>query len=329
MAHLLELPTEVVLRILSHVEPSQILIFLSISTVFSHLADNEGFWKALAKPLGITAGCQPYTSWKQLYLSGDLLEMCPHLVECMQSITADILQSVCISTASERLYCVCRRTHIPLCPDFGICLGCDDKIPHCLRFKPCSHPVTLKLAMINFAALNCSICQKEIGKPCSPLTERHWARNVIQLLMASSGPDRLEQRRVVEQTQFKLWFHTWDVDVGQKFVAPHGKYLVDTAWFNAWTDFLKGASDEVPGPLSSKGLLRVDGSIDPTMTVGKDFVVLSEIARFYITRVYGLEDRLLSMENIMANPEYARLVHSVRVQDYLRYHRSAAASVVQ
>lgn len=117
MKGLLDLPNEIMLRILHYVEPVQISTFLSTLRNLITLEDNEQLWQSLAGTFGITCK-QPYGSWKELGFSGDLMTTCPHLqaVDCPCSLLR------ATSAIKHDTPCSCGQQSWA-CLEYGICLG--------------------------------------------------------------------------------------------------------------------------------------------------------------------------------------------------------------
>lgn len=67
---------------------------------------------------------------------------------------------------------------------------------------------------------------------------------------------------------------------------------------HALTHTLIGKSDQVPGSLSNARLYLVDGSLDPTLTLGQDFELIGSLSRWYIERIYGVVDKILTAGKI-------------------------------
>lgn len=61
--------------------------------------------------------------------------------------------------------------------------------------------------------------------------------------------------------------------------------------------YIQGTS-EIPGRVSNDNLLALDGSIKPDLALGRNFVLLSERACSFITRIYGIDGSLASIGNI-------------------------------
>jgi hypothetical protein len=46
--------------------------------------------------------------------------------------------------------------------------------------------------------------------------------------------------------------------------------------------------------MTSEKLLRSDGSLNPSLSIGKDFELVGSLVRWYIERVYGVLDVIIS-----------------------------------
>lgn len=49
-----------------------------------------------------------------------------------------------------------------------------------------------------------------------------------------------------------------------------------------------GKSRDFPGALTNTRLFQSDGSLDPTLSLGKDFELIGNLTRWYIERIYGV-----------------------------------------
>ncbi|KAJ8651747.1 hypothetical protein O0I10_012694 [Lichtheimia ornata] len=326
MKGLLDLPNEIMLRILHYVEPVQISTFLSTLRNLITLEDNEQLWQSLAGTFGITCK-QPYGSWKELGFSGDLMTTCPHLqaVDCPCSLLR------ATSAIKHDTPCSCGQQSWA-CLEYGICLGCRDGTPHCLSNRQCTHAVVLRLSVPNFMEVWCSSCSRTLGLWEDPWKEQYMVRSILRTYISPEQPpgDKtalIQQRREAEQYQFWMWFRNPSLDASTNLISVHGCYLVDQEWFASWVDFLKGIS-EIPGRVSNGNLLAMDGSIKPDLALGRNFVLLSERACSFITRIYGIDGSLASIDHVKNKPEYARLVHSVRVQEQMAIHQRVRPIVV-
>ncbi|KAI7886270.1 hypothetical protein K492DRAFT_190237 [Lichtheimia hyalospora FSU 10163] len=289
------LPNEIILRILHYVDAAQISAFLSSLRDLIPLEDNELFWKSLAGTFGITCK-QPYGSWKDLCYSDDLMTTCPHLqaVDCPCSLIR------ATSVIKHDTTCSCGQQSWA-CLEYGICLGCRDGTPRCLSNRSCSHPVVLRLSVPSFMEIGCSSCSRTLGSWADSWKEQHMVRCILRTYIS---PDHLfgdssaliQQRREAEQYQFWMWFRNPSLDANTNLISVHGCYLVDRDWFVSWVDFLKGIS-EIPGRVSNDNLLGMDGSIKPDLVLGRNFVLLSERACSFITRIYGIDGSLASIGN--------------------------------
>jgi hypothetical protein len=79
---LLDLPYELLVQVISNLNSKQVQSLVQCNTKLHHYALQDYFWFDLCRLKGINY-CHPDTTWKQLYNSGDLSSMCPHLSHSM------------------------------------------------------------------------------------------------------------------------------------------------------------------------------------------------------------------------------------------------------
>ncbi|KAI8365512.1 hypothetical protein BD560DRAFT_425185, partial [Blakeslea trispora] len=98
-----------------------------------------------------------------------------------------------------------------------------------------------------------------------------------------------------------------------------GSYLIEKNWFCNWLNFISGKSQILPGPLSNSQLMRSDGTLDPTLCLGKDFELIGTSTRWYIERIYGFDPtfRIVSAEDIEYKSEYCKLVHKIKIRQQM------------
>lgn len=75
---LLDLPNELLLQVISNLSRKQTQSLVRCSARLYRYALDDYFWFDLCRLKGINY-CHPDLTWKQLYNSGDLSTMCPHL----------------------------------------------------------------------------------------------------------------------------------------------------------------------------------------------------------------------------------------------------------
>lgn len=72
------LPTELLLCILRYLDPGSILTVLATHPSLACLDQDGGFWHGLATIHGVSYR-HPSQTWRDLCLSGDIYDLCPHL----------------------------------------------------------------------------------------------------------------------------------------------------------------------------------------------------------------------------------------------------------
>jgi hypothetical protein len=63
--------------------------------------------------------------------------------------------------------------------------------------------------------------------------------------------------------------------------------------------------------------LRSDGSLDPNLSLGKDFELIGSLTRWYIERIYGVAGTIISSNDLHNVPEYCKLAHSIRLRQQM------------
>lgn len=76
--NILELPYELICNIISFLDPESVEAFVQINQHLYDLSKNDLFWASLCRAQGIQY-CHPESTWKGLFSSGDLSNICTHM----------------------------------------------------------------------------------------------------------------------------------------------------------------------------------------------------------------------------------------------------------
>lgn len=105
-------------------------------------------------------------------------------------------------------------------------------------------------------------------------------------------------------------------------------HLVEKGWHTAWLAFISGKyagtpfkrqsnrkkigqSTVIPGEINNEALLLSNGSLNPTLSLGKDFELIGNLTRWYVERVYGVCGKIISSSKSLAITETHALCTNV------------------
>lgn len=75
---LVNFPLEIIDKITSNLNKRDVISFTRCNSYFYHRAQYSSYWKTLCE-LNRINYCHPEISWKELFCSGDLPNMCTHI----------------------------------------------------------------------------------------------------------------------------------------------------------------------------------------------------------------------------------------------------------
>ncbi|KAI9472245.1 MAG: hypothetical protein EXX96DRAFT_583390 [Benjaminiella poitrasii] len=319
------LPYEILITALSYLNGKDVISFAHCNSIFYKYAQQMSFWADLCHLYGIHY-CHPNTTWKSLYCSGQLSKMCPHLDH---SIIYSIQRkkSLLWTSLSNLNHTVHNYNS-----NYVLCLhpSCDyvGESSHNLQ-----HPITLKLSLLHSLELWCSSCVKTIGFDKSAFnnrlkleqqqeglrTEQYLMNEMIRTLTSYHSSKEDEQlRQAVIKGRRSIEFGLYQLQFKQQTTTMH---IIDKDWYTTWLTFISGKSNQCPKPLVNKHLFRKDGSLDPTLSLGKDFELIGSLTRWYIERIYGVSDTILAASEIPNNAEYCKLIHKIRIRHQMNQVR--------
>ncbi|KAI8888567.1 hypothetical protein K501DRAFT_282674 [Backusella circina FSU 941] len=285
---------------------------LQTNTKLYYTSQQDYFYSDLCKQSGIHYH-HPDMTWKQLFFSGELKQMCPHLYP--HRLYADL---------DRKRDLLWRRMNQEFqkednCPNYIMCLEerChyfDHSDTHPEHYLSSHHSIVLKISPLHTLELWCHSCRKTIGFDGFATTtnhgikaERHIMHTITKALAQPKEQDAINgfiisSRREIEANIFRIQTRQFK------------SHLVDKTWHASWLDFLSGKTNTIPGPMTSQNLLRSDGSLNPSLSLGKDFELVGSLVRWYIERVYGVLDVIISGDDLENEPEYCKLVHTIRIR---------------
>ncbi|KAI8370438.1 uncharacterized protein BYT42DRAFT_647688 [Radiomyces spectabilis] len=292
---LLTIPKEILFHILGFLDHHDILTVLSLSSSLTHLYNDEDFWHALVLTHNITYRIDN-TTWRDLYTSNETLKMCPHL----QLSHRDNLQRQPKRQWDEdtdRLLCL----EPSCCSELGN--AAESSYYSNRNHDALHHRIALKLDQCQFLTVWCSACQTCLGKT---KTEQYLVHQIIQSLPFLDDPTFVRRRK-----EFEI-----------RLLMANGTYIIDRAWFLAWTAYLRDANNEYPGVLDNSKLYREDGRLRSDIKLGEHFELIGQQALSYIIRVYRLvgNDPVSSLE-LQHQAEYCQVYHSLLLRQQMLYHR--------
>ncbi|CEP15659.1 hypothetical protein [Parasitella parasitica] len=271
----------------------------------------ESFWFDLCRLHSIHY-CHPESSWKELYQSNEFCKMCPHLNGSLFDVLFEkkkLLWARSITQTGNYVLCLHNS-----CDYFGESDKDDMNHPRHQQ----QHVLALKLSPLHILELWCNACKKTIGFNGFARqfnqglkAEYYFMKSFIQDFVTYKPTEDDEslqhcinkKRRDIEYGLYRIQF---------RYSSMH---IVDKDWHNSWLAFISGKSDRCPGTLTNKNLFLSDGfTFDPTLVLGKEFELIGSLTRWYIERVYGVENgRIVSTNDLPNNADYCRLIHKIQV----------------
>ncbi|KAI8097882.1 uncharacterized protein B0P05DRAFT_522483 [Gilbertella persicaria] len=311
-----DLPYEVLTLIIANLSTIDIESFVQSNIFLYQRACQDSFWSDICRIHGIHY-CAPDTTWKALYSSGTLDKMCSHLdYSILQSVQKKKrLLWTHLQSANNHVMCL----H-PSCDFYGSSDTCHE------HYGQTKHALVLKLTRLHTLDIWCNSCRKTIGLDAFSdkdrpglRSEKYIMNRFVEDLTMISSTDSTDLRTLVIRGRQFVESHLLRYQSSQP--TPH---IIERNWFCSWLDFISGKTSQSPGPLTNDKLLRLDGTLDPTLCLGQDFELIANITRWYIERIYGLhkDSRILSIEKIEHEPEYCRLVHKVRLRQQMFHSAS-------
>ncbi|KAI8979319.1 hypothetical protein BDF20DRAFT_496775 [Mycotypha africana] len=337
---LLHLPYELLVEIFAYLTFQDLLSVLSCHPTLYSLfyRKDSSFWFDICRVNHIGYR-HPHFTWKDIVRSGEMQKMCPHLnaiVSRLQAGTKDLKkkQQFLWTTMSKYLQqqppplpppssrledelCLCLYPSCYHSEQWDINNNNNNNNKHTDVAQRHSHPVLLRLSSSHPLDFWCTLCLKTIGFHGFSTTikegltsERYFMTRLLQafmqptsLLLPGEGVSgsMVHSRRMIELALYQRQFRQ---------ATTH---IVDRQWFLAWIQFISGKSNKVPGVLSNEKLFRADGSLDPTLSLGKDFELINSTTLWYIQRVYGVSDKTICYTDLPNNADYCKLLHGIQI----------------
>ncbi|RUS15852.1 hypothetical protein BC937DRAFT_91898 [Endogone sp. FLAS-F59071] len=293
------LPPEILLQIARNLDGRDVINLSLASRYLRNLDSDELLWRYLCfKDHGVNFR-DPDHSWKHLYFSCHLGEICRHLCDIDSRTTDERMERYRSVFNQEYIKCGDPECVVGM-PNLWICLkeGCSSigcgraEGKHAkYHYQHEHHYLTLKICTLE---IWCYGCRKWVGTVSSHPAERAKVSSFASLLCASVASPALDaticlnSRRQLER------------DLSEENARRAGYesncFLVSSTWIYQWFGFLVGDAP-APGPVDNSDLL-LDGAIDPSVICGRDFKVIGEHMWVYVLETYGIVGRTLSEADI-------------------------------
>jgi hypothetical protein len=256
------------------------------------LADDDAIYRAFCIRFKSINYKDPSLSWKALFLSKDIQDMCIHLSDITaSSLSHDIQPRYQERALRGEITCdACPHT----LPDIWFCLasscgtlGCGrSQRKHALiHSEEAKHPITLKLSTLEAW---CYSCKKWLGVFDAPLSERHQVKWMLQSL--AQNPDL--ELNAVRQRERNIF--------GLEREDPLA--LISSNWFMQWRSFLLGNAGR-PGPMDNTHLFDQNERLRADIDYFLDYTFLSEENYWKLHGIYGGGPPIIERE-IESRPEY-------------------------
>ncbi|CEG69291.1 hypothetical protein RMATCC62417_05391 [Rhizopus microsporus] len=290
------IPFEILFKIASYLDISDIDTLCSINKSLSLVVRNDLFWKCLCYLNGVSR-CFPDLSWKELYCSIRCPGNCPHLAQNGSFSTLEKKRHFWSLIRDKQwightLFCL-----DPSCDFVG------DK--HTFNEHHPNHFLAFSLTQSRPWDLWCSSCSKMFYCQSIQPIEETMVKAIYSYYLIQDHPDMnysiVEGRRSIERRLYR----------SQTMREP--QHIIEKHWYDQWTNFIYGADHYAPDRLDNSSLFGQDGSLKPDMSFGTDFELITSTVRDYITRAYGFLHEPISIDDLRWSTEHCRLIHSVNV----------------
>ncbi|KAI8884247.1 hypothetical protein K501DRAFT_182662 [Backusella circina FSU 941] len=309
--NILELPYELICNIISFLNVESVESFVQINRRLYDISKDDLFWAGLCRAQGIQY-CLPESTWKSLFSSGNLFNMCSHMSP--RELYSSIPENKELLWTNIHEYLKDRDHSIQ---SYSMCLhkNCDHYAENDEKhYSNTGHSLSIKISPFNIIEMWCYSCKKVIGFDNFTLntnyhikTEQYVMREITKGLVFMDTNEQLytrivSSRRKIELGLFKLQMRQFNC------------HIVEKDWYDKWFDFITEKADVVPGPLTNQKLVQQDGTLNPLLELGKDFELVGNLTRWYLERVYGTYDPLFSTKYIENSKSYCKLIHSIKVR---------------
>ncbi|KAI8639764.1 hypothetical protein BD408DRAFT_349332 [Parasitella parasitica] len=308
-----DFPFEILLQVLSSLNYKDISSFVQCNTALYNRSMQESFWFDLCRLHGIRY-CHPDSSWKKLYQSNELSKMCPHLNKSLFKA---------LPKKKKLLW----TRNVPKTGNYVMCLhhSCNylagesdrDDINHPHHQQ--QHALALKLSPLHALELWCNACRKAVRFSLHVnqglKTEYYFMKKFVQDFATYKPTEDDESLQYwIDKRRRDIEYHLYQVQFRYSSMG-----LVDKVWHDSWLAFISGKSNHCPGTLTNKKLFLSDGlTLDPTLTLGKEFELIGSLAIWYIERVYGIENNgVVSVNDLPNNADYCRLIHKIKIRQQM------------
>ncbi|GAA5806261.1 hypothetical protein HPULCUR_011792 [Helicostylum pulchrum] len=280
-------PMEVIDKISSTLNGQDIVRFIQSNSALYYRAQHPSFWKHLCELNGINY-CHPDTTWKELFCSGELSTMCPHL-------NTNMLDPSFIKAKKQLIWSHLKNNR--------------ETAYDTDHYATDKHSIILKLSSLHIMELWCNTCigfdyfhsdTKQGSK-----SESYIMKKLTKKLGSVTQEIDTKKRQEIESDIFRIQFRNSTTHIIQK------------DWHTSWLLFISGKTIHHPGPLLNTKIARQDGSLNPALFLGKDFELIGNLTRWYIERMYGVSGTIVSSESLKEKAEYCKLLHSIRLRQQM------------
>ncbi|KAK4511140.1 uncharacterized protein ATC70_012352 [Mucor velutinosus] len=244
--------------------------------------------------------------------------MCPHLHKSLFDAMPEKKQLLwnTRSLLDAGNYILCLH---PSCNYFGNTKEYDTY--HChLHQQGTKHAIVLKLSPLHTLELWCNSCVKAVGFDgfASHVnqglkTEHYFMKKLVQEI-ATFDPAKDSD---VLQACIQKGRQSIELSLYQAQFRYSNTHIVDKDWYDAWLLFISGKSTICPGSLTNEKLFISSEKLDPTLTLGKDFELVGSLTRWYIERVYGIKDKIISANDLPNDADYCRMIHKIKIRQQI------------
>ncbi|CAO3698981.1 unnamed protein product [Rhizopus stolonifer] len=327
------LPHELQLQVISDLDNQDLQTLLQSNGNLLTKSKQDTFWKDLCTLKGISYH-HPDVAWKELYQSGSVNTMCPHLrLRGIQDKKKEQFWYLLDQKSMDSSLMFCLHSS---CEFLGKYIHSRGQMKKILtvrlgqeqEFAKHSHHTALTLSPLHILEIWCDSCSKIITlnkDACGHhgiKSEQHMLQGLLKDFTSLSEQDPelskkvTNGRRRIEKKLYKL----------QARFTPD--YIIEKEWYMAWLEFIAGKSNDMPGPLKNQKLLRPDNTLNPELSLGQNFEIVPELLKRYIEKFYGISGPFISIDDLQWSPEYCKIVHKIKLRHQMQQTRFASPLIL-
>lgn len=309
------LPHELQLQVISDLDNQDLQTLLQSNANLLAKSKQDTFWKDLCTLKGISYH-HPDVAWKELYQSGSVNTMCPHLrLRGIQDKKKEQFWSLLDQKNMDSSLMFCLHSSCEF-------LGQEQD------FAEHSHHTALTLSPLHILEIWCNPCSKIITlnkDACGHhgiKSEQYMLQGLLEDFTSLSEQDPelskkvMNGRRRIEKKLYGL----------QTRFTPD--YIIEKEWYMTWLEFITGKSNDMPGPLENQKLLRSDNTLNPELSLGQNFEIVPELLKRYIEKFYGISGPFIPIDDLQWSPEYCKIVHKIKLRHQMQQTRFASPLIL-